>query len=83
VSVNKAVVTQSSAAIPVVPLYISILFKEMQSRGLHEGCIEQMLRLFKKGCVQMVNVCHRDLMYELSTLALRSICACVYPLTRV
>jgi enoyl-[acyl-carrier protein] reductase/trans-2-enoyl-CoA reductase (NAD+) len=46
VSVNKAVVTQSSAAIPVVPLYISLLFKVMKEKGLHEGCIEQMYRLF-------------------------------------
>lgn len=45
VSVNKAVVTQSSAAIPVVPLYISLLFKVMKEKGLHEGCIEQMYRL--------------------------------------
>ena len=46
ISVNKAVVTQSSAAIPVVPLYISILYKVMKSTGTHEGCIEQMTRLF-------------------------------------
>ncbi len=46
VSVNKAVVTQSSSAIPVVPLYISILFRVMQEMGLHEGCIEQAVRLF-------------------------------------
>jgi enoyl-[acyl-carrier protein] reductase/trans-2-enoyl-CoA reductase (NAD+) len=46
VSVNKALVTQSSAAIPVVPLYISLLFKVMKEKGLHEGCIEQMYRLF-------------------------------------
>lgn len=45
VSVNKAVVTQSSSAIPVVPLYISLLFKVMKAKGLHEGCIEQMHRL--------------------------------------
>lgn len=45
VAVNKAVVTQSSAAIPIVPLYISILFKVMKEKGLHEGCIEQMYRL--------------------------------------
>ncbi len=45
VSVNKAVVTQSSAAIPIVPLYISILFKVMKEKNLHEGCIEQMYRL--------------------------------------
>lgn len=46
VSVNKALVTQSSAAIPVVPLYISLLYKVMKADGLHEGCIEQMYRLF-------------------------------------
>ncbi|RKI40722.1 trans-2-enoyl-CoA reductase family protein [bacterium D16-51] len=45
VSVNKAVVTQSSAAIPIVPLYMSLLFKVMKEKGLHEGCIEQMYRL--------------------------------------
>ena len=47
ISVNKAVVTQASAAIPVVPLYISILFKLMKEKGTHEGCIEQITRLFK------------------------------------
>lgn len=46
ISVNKALVTQSSAAIPVVPLYISLLYKIMKKEGLHEGCIEQMNRLF-------------------------------------
>jgi enoyl-[acyl-carrier protein] reductase/trans-2-enoyl-CoA reductase (NAD+) len=46
VSVNKALVTQASSAIPVVPLYISILFKLMKARGTHEGCIEQLYRLF-------------------------------------
>lgn len=46
ISVNKALVTQSSAAIPIVPLYISILFKVMKAKGCHEGCIEQMYRLF-------------------------------------
>lgn len=46
VSVNKAVVTQSSSAIPVVPLYISLLFRVMKEKGLHEGCTEQMYRLF-------------------------------------
>ncbi len=48
VSVDKAVVTQSSAAIPIVPLYISILFKVMKANGTHEGCIEQMYRLFNE-----------------------------------
>jgi enoyl-[acyl-carrier protein] reductase/trans-2-enoyl-CoA reductase (NAD+) len=46
VSVNKALVTQASAAIPVVPLYISILFKVMKAKGTHEGTIEQMVRMF-------------------------------------
>lgn len=46
ISVNKALVTQSSAAIPIVPLYISVLYKIMKKEGLHEGCIEQMNRLF-------------------------------------
>jgi enoyl-[acyl-carrier protein] reductase/trans-2-enoyl-CoA reductase (NAD+) len=46
VSVNKALVTQASSAIPVVPLYISLLYKVMKENGLHEGCIEQMQRLF-------------------------------------
>ncbi len=47
ISVNKALVTQASSAIPVVPLYISILYRVMKTRGLHEGCIEQMNRLFR------------------------------------
>ncbi|MDR2150351.1 MAG: trans-2-enoyl-CoA reductase family protein [Spirochaetaceae bacterium] len=47
VSVNKAVVTRASAVIPIIPLYISCLFKVMKEKGLHEGCIEQMVRLFR------------------------------------
>ena len=46
VSVNKALVTQASSAIPVVPLYIAILYKVMKAAGSHEGCIEQIQRLF-------------------------------------
>ena len=46
VAINKALVTQSSAAIPIVPLYITLLYKVMKDKGLHEGCIEQMQRLF-------------------------------------
>lgn len=46
VSVNKALVTQASAAIPVVPLYLSILYRVMKEKGIHEGCIEQMYRLW-------------------------------------
>ncbi len=48
VSVNKALVTQSSSAIPVVPLYISLLYKVMKEKGIHEGTIEQMYRLFNE-----------------------------------
>lgn len=46
VAVLKAVVTQASSAIPVMPLYLSILFKVMKEQGTHEGCIEQIQRLF-------------------------------------
>ena len=47
VSVLKAVVTQASSAIPVMPLYLSLLFKVMKEKGTHEGCIEQVYGLFK------------------------------------
>jgi len=47
VSVNKALVTRSSAVIPIIPLYISCLFKVMKDMGLHEGCIEQIVRLYR------------------------------------
>ena len=47
VSVNKALVTQASSAIPVIPLYISLLYKVMKKDENHEGCIEQIQRLFK------------------------------------
>ncbi|BCN31279.1 enoyl-ACP reductase FabV [Anaeromicropila herbilytica] len=46
VSVNKALVTQASSAIPIVPLYFAILYKVMKEKGIHEGCIEQIGRLF-------------------------------------
>ena len=52
ISVNKALVTQASSAIPVVPLYISILYKIMKAKNTHEGCIEQIQRLF---ATQMYN----------------------------
>lgn len=48
VSMNKALVTQASSAIPVVPLYVSILYKVMKEKGVHEGCIEQIERLFSE-----------------------------------
>ena len=49
VSVLKAVVTQASSAIPIMPLYLSLLFREMKARDTHEGCIEQIYRLFNDG----------------------------------
>ena len=52
ISVNKALVTQASAAIPVVPLYIALLYHVMKAQGLHEGCLEQMWRLFHERLYQ-------------------------------
>lgn len=46
ISVNKALVTQASSAIPIVPLYFAILYKVMKAKNIHEGCIEQMSRLY-------------------------------------
>ena len=48
VSVNKGLVTRSSAVIPIIPLYLSVLFKVMKEQGSHEGCIEQMERLMNE-----------------------------------
>ena len=48
VSVNKALVTQASSAIPVIPLYISLLYKIMKAKGIQEGCIEQIQRLYNE-----------------------------------
>jgi enoyl-[acyl-carrier protein] reductase/trans-2-enoyl-CoA reductase (NAD+) len=47
VSVNKALVTRASAVIPVIPFYVSCLFRVMKDMGLHEGCIEQIARLYR------------------------------------
>ncbi len=47
VSVNKALVTRASSVIPAMPPYISALYRVMKERGLHEGCFEQALRLFR------------------------------------
>ncbi|TQV86310.1 trans-2-enoyl-CoA reductase family protein [Exilibacterium tricleocarpae] len=49
VAVLKAVVTQSSSAIPIMPLYISLVYRVMKEEGTHEGCIEQLYRLFTEG----------------------------------
>lgn len=48
ISVNKGLVTQASAAIPIVPLYMSLLYQVMKEKGLHEGCIQQIERLFQE-----------------------------------
>ncbi|PKG73516.1 enoyl-[acyl-carrier-protein] reductase FabV [Shewanella sp. GutCb] len=48
VAVLKSVVTQASSAIPVMPLYIAMVFKKMRAEGLHEGCIEQISRMFNE-----------------------------------
>jgi enoyl-[acyl-carrier protein] reductase/trans-2-enoyl-CoA reductase (NAD+) len=47
VSINKALVTRASAVIPVIPLYVSILYKVMKERGIHEDCVDQIDRLFR------------------------------------
>lgn len=56
VSVNKALVTQASSAIPYMPLYISLLYKVMKQKGIHEGCIEQIDRLFRDKLYNAKNI---------------------------
>lgn len=58
IGVLKALVTQSSAAIPVMPLYISLLYKVMKEKGVHEGCIEQISRILSTGLYG--DSCHKD-----------------------
>ncbi|MCG9627824.1 trans-2-enoyl-CoA reductase family protein [Vibrio mediterranei] len=48
VAVLKSVVTQASSAIPVMPLYIAMVFKKMREEGIHEGCMEQIFRMFSQ-----------------------------------
>jgi enoyl-[acyl-carrier protein] reductase/trans-2-enoyl-CoA reductase (NAD+) len=48
VSINKAVVTRASAVIPIIPLYVSTLFRVMKERNIHEDCVDQMIRLFSE-----------------------------------
>ena len=48
VSVNKALVTQASAAIPVVPLYIALLYRIMEKKQIHENAIEQIARMYQE-----------------------------------
>lgn len=49
IGVLKSVVTQASSAIPVMPLYLAMCFKVMRQQGLHEGCMDQVFRLFNTG----------------------------------
>ncbi|OOE98513.1 trans-2-enoyl-CoA reductase [Salinivibrio sp. MA351] len=52
VAVLKSVVTQASSAIPVMPLYIAMVFKKMREEGVHEGCMEQIHRMFTQRLYQ-------------------------------
>ena len=72
VSVLKAVVTQASSAIPVMPLYLAILFKEMKAEGTHEGCIEQLQRLFKECIYSNEPRMDEDNRYRVDELELRA-----------
>ncbi|MFA6706979.1 MAG: enoyl-ACP reductase FabV [Sphaerochaetaceae bacterium] len=56
VAVNKAIVTRASAVIPVVPLYIALLYRVMKDKGLHEDCTQQMYRLFSERLYGVGNV---------------------------
>ncbi|MDD4370892.1 MAG: trans-2-enoyl-CoA reductase family protein [Anaerostipes sp.] len=70
VSVNKALVTQSSSAIPIVPLYMAILYKVMKEQGNHEGCIEQITRLFTDRDILSNTVVDQDGLIRLDDLEL-------------
>lgn len=70
VSVNKALVTQSSSAIPIVPLYMAILYKVMKEQGSHEGCIEQITRLFNDRELLSTPVVDQDGLIRLDDLEL-------------
>lgn len=72
VAVLKAVVTQASSAIPVMPLYLSILFKEMKAEGTHEGCIEQLQRLFDECLYSDHPRTDQDNRYRVDELELRA-----------
>jgi enoyl-[acyl-carrier protein] reductase/trans-2-enoyl-CoA reductase (NAD+) len=71
VSVNKALVTQASSAIPIVPLYFAILYKVMKEKGLHEGCMEQIGRLFHEKLVFGNAVVDEDNLIRLDDYELR------------
>ena len=71
VSVLKAVVTQASSAIPVMPLYLAILFKHMKAEGTHEGCIEQLRRLFAECIYSSQPRTDKDNRFRVDELELR------------
>ena len=72
VSVLKAVVTQASSAIPIMPLYLSLLFKIMKADGSHEGCIEQIYKLFTTGLYSDVPASDDDGRLRADQLELRA-----------
>jgi enoyl-[acyl-carrier protein] reductase/trans-2-enoyl-CoA reductase (NAD+) len=71
VSVLKAVVTQASSAIPIMPLYLSLLFKVMKEDGSHEGCIEQIDGLFRNSLYGAEPVLDEEGRLRADTLELR------------
>jgi enoyl-[acyl-carrier protein] reductase/trans-2-enoyl-CoA reductase (NAD+) len=71
VAVLKALVTQASSAIPIMPLYISLLYKVMKEEGTHEGCIEQLYRLFTEGLYTDQPRLDNDNRYRMDNLELR------------
>lgn len=71
VAVLKAVVTQASSAIPVMPLYMSLLFKVMKDKGTHEGCIEQIYQLFTQCMFGDSPVYDEDRRWRVDSLELR------------
>lgn len=71
ISVNKGLVTQASSAIPVVPLYFAILYKVMKEKDCHEGCIQQIGRLFKDKLFTMPPVTDEQGMIRMDDYELR------------
>ena len=71
VSVLKAVVTQASSAIPIMPLYLSLLFKVMKADGSHEGCIEQVYGLFRNSLYGDQPTCDEEGRLRADALELR------------
>ena len=64
VAVLKSVVTQASSAIPVMPLYLAMVFKVMREKGLHEGCMDQIYRMFSERLYNNHNPAELDLMIK-------------------